>query len=93
LTDWLETVDQKTVYNIHDEMFTLVAGFCRSGYTHEILQSKTSKEYKWWIRDSIFEASCPKDPYIWFPKEKYSSLQEVLENMIEYYSRKWKLAE
>jgi hypothetical protein len=93
LTSWIEKIDHTIFYDIHGELFIIIAGFSRSGYTHEILQSKTTKEYAWWIRDSAFEASGPKDPYARFPNERYSSLEMVLTAIIDYYSRKWNLTE
>lgn len=88
LTSWIEKIDNKVHFDIHGEVFILVAGFSRSGYIHEILQSKITNEYAWWIRDTMFEAYIPKDSYINFPPERYSSLEAVLEAMIEFYSRK-----
>jgi hypothetical protein len=91
LTSWIEKIDQARAFHIHGEVYTFVAGFSRSGYTHEILRSQATKEYTWWIRDTMFEASGPKDPYIAFPNKRYSGLDTVLEDMIEHYSTQWKL--
>jgi hypothetical protein len=93
LSSSMEKIDRKIVFDIHGELFTFIAGFCRAGYTHEILRSKTTKEYAWWIRDYVFEASGPNDPYTSFPIERYPSLETVLEAMIDSYARKWNLME
>ena len=93
LTDWIEKIKEKRVIDIHGELFTHIAGFSRSGYSHEILRSNSTTQYAWWVKDHIFEASCPKDPYVAFPKERYSSLESVLDSMIDVYYTKWKLSE
>jgi hypothetical protein len=91
LSDWIEKVNGKKIFNIREEPFTLIAGFSRSGYTHEILKSNSTSQYAWWVRDHIFEAHLPKDPYIGFPKERHPSLEAVLESIVDFYYTKWKL--
>jgi hypothetical protein len=91
LVDWIEKVKEKRVFDIHGEMFTQVAGFSRSGYSHEILKNNSTNQYTWLIRDWVSEAHGLKDPYIAFPKERYSDIESVLESMIGFYYTKWNL--
>ncbi len=80
LTSLLQPVIEDDCITIDNETFIQEQGFRRAFQCHCIFRSLLTNKYVWWV----FEEQDTKI----FPKERFSSYDELLEHVInEYYIR------
>ncbi len=87
LTDWLVKPEKETTFEVHNELFSLELGFTRAGYSHEVIRSKQSGEYIWWVTENCYEVDSRS-----FPTLRFQTYDALLEHVINYYSREWNLS-
>ena len=82
LTSWLEPCDEPTPLDISGELFIPLQGFRRGFYIHTIYKSLSTNQYAWWVSEFLDTNT--------FPQERYTSIDSLLESVLEDYYKRWK---
>ena len=90
LTTWLEKNSEQHIFEVNNEKFIEEFGFVRAFFIHSVLRNISTNEYVWWIYDKDLDKN---NQLKTFPKQRFSSYEELLNQVIEGYYKQWRLTE
>lgn len=83
LTSWLEKVPAAETIVAQGDTFVQELGFRRGFYNHCVYRSLSTGQYVWWV----FEEPDLET----FPTKRFPSYEALLEDVVEFYLKLWKL--
>ena len=86
LTTWLEPTNDEKEYSIKDEKYINELGFRRAFCMHSVFRNVVTNEYVWYVIEDT-----NVDDFKTFPKKRYPSYEKLIDGVVEYYYKFWKL--
>lgn len=87
LSSWLvDTSNENIIIDVNNNKFIQEKGFRRAFHQHGVFRNLETNDYVWWV--------VPSDENIdfnSFPSTRYSSYDDLLENVINDYYKNWNL--
>lgn len=83
LTSWLEPCDEPIPLDMSGELFIPLQGFRRGFSIHTIYKSLVTNQYVWWVNEDLDVTT--------FPKERFDTMENLLESVVDNYYKNWKL--
>jgi hypothetical protein len=85
LTSWLQNTNDNKTYTLKGVTYIIEKSFRRAFNIHSVFKNTDTNRYHWYV----FEDTA--DTFSDFPQESYDTYESLIENVIEYYYKLWRL--